>query len=201
MAIDIRDYANSSKKIPTQFLIPQKSVSSITFKSLVASFALDGLLVLTTANVFAAIFNYSFRDFMMSSGLAKNFHNIQFQSLSLALCPLIMMSYYFFSYFFNDGQTYGMNKHKIRVEMPHMNFRSSALWAAYSATTLVSLGVFSLFYKKWESFKEHDHLYSILMTEKIASPVNLFDIIQSQEVQGIEETEVFLRAAQIFFLI
>ena len=202
--IDLIGYTHSSKKIPSAIL-RHKSVQEIEIKStkILAAYFLDFTAIATAAVMFTTILKISFSGLMVTSALDKAFENVEFASLTFNLLPLIFMSYFFFSFFFNHGQTWGMNVMKYRITMKEMSFRSSLVWAMFSSVFMMTGGLSFLFTynkmkdKNWGEFKGHDHLYSELMQDKFYSPINLVQHANaiSETAVAVQEEEKFLKAA------
>lgn len=189
--IDLFDFTHNSKKIPSRLLRHQSPEAKETSSyQIIAAFFLDALLIAGMTTVAAEITSLTTSTMMMSPVLKGAFGKIVFMNFVTTLLPLIMTSYFFASFFFNHGQTFGMSKMKTRIEMPEMSFRSSLFWGLYCAGAIMSGGLSLLSYqwlqnKGWGSFKGHDHLYFNLIAERSFSPINL-----------VAETERFEKAAQ-----
>lgn len=202
--IDLIDYTRSSKKIPAVILkqAPVATTPPSAWKIL-AGYFFDFVTVMTASTVITTIFEFSFNRLMVTRSLGQAFDKIPFETLSSTMLPLTFVSYFFFSYFFNHGQTFGMNTMKTRIEMPEMSFRASLLWGMFSASVFMTAGLsFVLAYKwmqkkGWGEVKGHDHLYQNLMTERNLSPVNLVELSSKQSIAPVEtETEEsYLKAA------
>lgn len=202
--IDLIDYTRSSHKIPAAALKPShvQSAPPATWKIL-AGYFLDFSTVTALTFTMSGLFKLSFNNLMVTRSLSKAFGAIPFQSLTTSMLPLMFVSYFFFSYFFNHGQTVGMKMMKTRIEMPEMNFRSSFLWGMFSSAVFMTAGLsFVLTYKwmqkkGWGEVKGHDHLYEVLMTERHLSPVNLVEMANGHLPTAADETveETYLEAA------
>ena len=201
--INLFDYTNVRKKIPARVLkhkTPEpKSISSY---QIIAAHMLDALTVIGLTTAIAAVVGISASTFMVTSNLHAAFNKIPFTNFVISLMPLIFSSYFFFSYFFNHGQSYGMKVLKTRIEMPEMSYRSSLFWGIFSAAAVMSGGLTLLSYqwiqkKGWGEFKGHDYLYFELVSEKTYSPVNLVEMTAAlnHKPKLQEEEETFLQAA------
>lgn len=201
--INLFDYTNARKKIPARVLKHQEiEAKAISSYQILGAHLIDAATIIGLSSMVATMVGLSATTFMMTSNLQKAFSSIPFTNFVISLMPLIFTSYFFFSYFFNHGQSYGMKAFKTRIAMPEMNFRSSLFWGLFSAGAIMSGGLTLLSYqwiqkKGWGEFKEHDHLYFELVAEKSFSPVNLVEMTatfnQKQAVQ--EPEEKFLQAA------
>lgn len=201
--INLFDYTNVRKKIPARALKHQtpkpKPISSY---QIIGAHMIDALTIIGLTTALVAVVGISASTFMVTSNLRSAFNNIPFASFVISLMPLVFSSYFFFSYFFNHGQSYGMKVLKTRIEMPEMSYRSSLFWGIFSAAAVMSGGLTLLSYqwiqkKGWGEFKGHDHLYFELISEKTYSPVNLVEMTASfnQKPKVQEEEETFLQAA------
>src|SRR5690606_32413421 len=100
------------------------------------------------------------------------FNRTDTSPMSLFLFCSIFVSYFFFSYFLNHGQTLGMHYMKIRIHSETNSFRYCLKWTLYSTFLLLTLGLLVKQAKKWASqlgwgsVEVHDHLYKIMMEEK-----------------------------------
>ena len=181
--IDLIDYADSAEKIPSSLLkqAPAEKVEVNSWKILSAYF-LDFTAITATTVMTCGFLKLSFNAFMVTSKLQFAFEKIPFSTLTINFLPAIFMSYFFFSYLFNHGQTWGMSVMKNRIEMKETNFRSSLLWAMFSSAIMMTGGLSFLFTYKWMQkkgwgeFQNHDHLYFDLMQERLSSPVNLVEL-------------------------
>lgn len=201
--IDLTDYTDSSEKIPADILKPAVHQENVSSWTILAGYFLDFTAIMSFTLMTSAIFAMSLSNFMVSKSLRTAFKAIEFSSLNISLLPLIFVSYFFFSYFFNHGQTWGMNVMKSRIEMKEMSFRSSLLWAMFSAVIMMTGGISYLFtyqwmqMKNWGEFKNHDHLYFELMQERNLSPVNLLAMTNTTAATKVVESEEqnYLKAA------
>lgn len=177
--IDLFDFTHNNKKIPSRLLRHKSPEAKETSSyQIIAAFFLDAFLIAGITTLAAEITSITTSTMMMGPALKGAFGKIGFMSFVTTLLPLIMTSYFFASFFFNQGQTYGMFKMKTRIDMPEMNFRSSLFWALYSAGAIMSAGLSLVSYQwlqnqGWGSFKTHDHLYFNLIAERSFSPINL----------------------------
>jgi hypothetical protein len=113
-------------------------------------------------------------------------HQVIFPLAMISL-PIMTISYFFFSYFFNQGQSLGLSRTKMRIDMPYMNSSVSLKWALYSSAILLSGGIALKVPKIRNQFKGHDYLYHELLTEKVLYPINLSDHLAKQDETVIEE--------------
>lgn len=203
--IDLVDYTRSSRKVSSEVLkisVPRPEMKISTWRIL-AAYIYDFAVVMAFTFLMSAVFEMAFQNLMMTKALDKAFNSIPFHTLTATLLPLMFGSYFFFSYFFNHGQTAGMKMFKARIEMPQLSFRASLLWAMFSASVMMTAGFsFILAYKwmqdkGWGQVKGHDHLYQWLMMERTLSPVNLVELTMATAAVEVQEDqeETYLRAA------
>lgn len=192
--IDLLDYTDSSSNIPQQVLkhsVP-KHAEVTTWKILVAHF-IDFTSVLMMTFMGAKFLELSLNGYMAGSMLQRSFGQVPFAALVNSSLPLMFMSYFFFSYFFNHGQTYGMYKMNLRIDMPELNFRSAFLWSMFSSALVMTGGLTLLFSRQWAkekgwgTFKGHDHLWVDLMQERVLSPLSLVEISNQVQDKKVEE--------------
>lgn len=177
--IDLFDYIETDRKIPARILKHKSpETSDISSYHIIASYMVDTMMVLSLTAAAAALTGIGAKTFMVSPALISAFNKIHFTSFVTSLLPIIFTSYFFCSFFFNRGQSYGMKMFKTRIEMTEMSYRSSLFWGLFSAGALMSGGVTLLSYqwiqnKGWGQFKDHDHLYFELVAERSYSPIDL----------------------------
>jgi hypothetical protein len=200
--LDLLDFTNSKKKIPKDLLnqAPKMTKEVPTWKILAAYYydlAIAGSIVM----MISMSFEVFFLAHMMTRSLEKSFHQIDFMGLSLSFAPLLFTSYFFFSNFFNQGQTLGMNQFKIRIQMEEMNFKSSLLWAIFSTFTLMTCGlIFPFAYQwmtknGWGKIESHDYLYVDLLKPRTLSPIDLMKTIEESQQVAIKSEDEALKAA------
>ena len=92
---------------------------------------------------------------------------LQSLSLQISPTPILMMSfpfvlgcYFFFSYFFNGGQSYGMRVAKVRTALVDHDFVGSLQEAINSLKTVFTLGFYA------QNYQPQDHLYQLLLIQR-----------------------------------
>jgi hypothetical protein len=197
-SIDLLDYTNNKKKIPQELLIEKKYDHHLNFTKIMSAYFLDAMMIFQTTLIMSFIFQISFKTMMVSESLNDAFDSIPYLSLTWSTLPLVAFSYYFFSFFFNHGQTWGMHSTKSRIDMKELAMKESFSWATkLSLMTLSGSFLIFAFYPQLQSwskkhFKAHDHLYGLLMNHRDYSPVNLLeeiDQIHQFDEELIEETQ------------
>lgn len=172
------------KKLSPETLGHGQSVT--TFKILSAHLFDFGIIY--GLSVFCShFFNQTFSGLMVTDGLEKAWSKTTHHAEYFACLATIMAGYFFFSYFFNAGQTFGMKVNKIRMIVPMHS------WTASAKGMLASLGLFFTggisLSRIEDSFVPHDHLYLELIQGRDLQPINLVDSIQRAE-SWVEETGI-----------
>ncbi len=180
--INLSDFTDSTKKIPTTLIqhIPEAS-HKIQKRKIAIAHAFDLLMVISATSFVSEFLQASLSRFMVTSELRAAFSQINYSSFMISLLPLMFTSYFFFSYFLNHGQTWGMKKMKTRVAIPAMSYRSSLVWAMFSASALMTAGLTLLAYplihkKGWGEMKDEDYLYVSLVQHKEIEALNLVEV-------------------------
>jgi hypothetical protein len=202
--IDLTDFVKG-KKIPSHLLEHKsKQVKSVSALRVLMAYSLDLFMICSAATMITSIFKLSLATFVISDRLLDYFHKIEFEVLAFQLFPLMSVSYFFFSFLFNEGQTWGMHQLKIRLQIENFNFQAALRWAIFSSMTIMSFGLtYPLAYrvmktKTQNSFEGHDYLYEALMTERQLSPIHLLSKIEennSIQVIELQVEEYFDKAA------
>lgn len=193
--IDLVDFAQHSQKLPGKFLAPVKAENHIPTWKIFAAHLFDFGAVFTMTSVMGGMFNQSVKMVLVTKSLTAAFSDLTVMSLAFSFFPLMVFSYFFFSYFMNHGQTMGMMFLKKRIEMESKSFSDALRWAAFSLLLCFTGGLaFTVTKKFWQSFKGHDYLYADLMVEKQLSPINLLSEVDKFEEERFEEKN-YARAA------
>lgn len=192
--IDLIPFAEHSKKLPKKVLSPENKTEPLETWKILTSHFLDFGMAFMLSSSMALVFNLSIKGLLMTRGLRSAFSEATAFKLSMALFPLILFSYFFSSYFLNNGQTYGMYILKKRMEMKSNSLRDSFSWATHSFLLCVTGGI-SLLAKKdvWKSFRTHDHLYTDLFIHKDYKTMDLVE--KTKTDLDIEQEEKLYEAA------
>lgn len=199
--IDLIYYTKTSNKIPGQLLKHKPvEIQSVKTWKIFTAYAIDYSTLVCMTAMLSVFLELAFKNYMVTQQLESAFSKIGFSAFAFNFLPLVFVTYYFFSFFFNHGQSWGMSVMKNRIEMKEHSFRSSFYWAMISSIIMMTGGLALIFArnwlqkKSWGDFRTHDHLYSILMQERYFSPVNLIDLSSDmndkKEVQESEERYV-----------
>lgn len=188
--IDIVLFAEKSRKLPKHLLHSTKKKNNIENWKIFFSHLVDFNLSMMCTFIFSRTTAIHFEAFLLDSTTNS------IDSISFFIFPFILLNYFFFSYFFNHGQTYGMHLTKKRIDLKVNNFKESFHWAAQSMIFCLSFGL-SYFWQKpiWSKCRAHDYLYSDLISYKESSPINLLEKIHELKKEEIEEETDFKIAA------
>ena len=195
MTPNLLHYSSHSKKIsPAQLEMNKAPPEYKSWKTLLAVF-IDFYIVATATSLVSFVFQASSLSLMATPKMNYSLKMINMDPLSFSMLPLILVSYYFFSFYMNAGQSYGMKKMKVRFESCGYEVRSSILWAARTSSVIMTLGASMLFLK--DLFRAecvaHDHLYHELMVQKEWAAPSLVERTTQENIYDIEEE--FRRAA------
>ena len=192
-SIDLTQFATYSQKLPGAFLRPAETKKVPTRKLLSAHFA-DFMLCVAATSFMAQVYNLSIKGLLVTQSLRGAFAGAETARLAMSLLPLTVCSYFFLSYFMNDGQTWGMHLFKTRLEMTSRSFKEAFVWSIKSMLLCFTGGLYFAFGKsQWEKNQAHDYLYQNLLVHRDIQPVNLLQKIE--EFHSEEELEVFDQAA------
>jgi uncharacterized RDD family membrane protein YckC len=195
MTPNLLHYSTHSQKIsPAQLEMNKTPPPYKSWKTLIAFF-IDFYFVAIGSILMTFFFQAAVGSMMVSPKMSYSLMMVDMNALSFSMLPLMLVSYFAFAFYMNEGQTFGMKKMKVRFENTGYNLRSSLLWAARSASVIMTLGVSMLFLK--DLFKEncvaHDHLYRNFMFQKEWAAPSLVERTTHQDIGFVEEE--FRRAA------
>jgi hypothetical protein len=186
--IDLLVYADHSQKLSGKLLSVMMKEKKDKIWKLFLAHSLDLLTITFFTTVLATIFFES----VGSVIIVQEVQNLLTDEtkriyVSLLLPPAIFL-YFFFSYFLNHGQSYGMFLLKKRLQMNSKSFMESLIWSSHSTLLCLSFGL-SYFLKKskWNQYKEHDYLYNNLVSQKEVSPISLLGKIAEFEKKSTED--------------
>jgi|GEM_PF-2286878 len=179
--IDLIDVTACGEKIPVEqlniFLIQKET--PVSAGKIFLSHFIDLSLIIASSLFVEIMIDLTMGHYLFTHSLRLAYENSSMPVASLFIFSTMFISYFFFSYLLNHGQTAGMYYSQIRVHMKPKSFRSSLCWSLYSLAVVVSLGTLIQKGKEWPkrygmgSIESHDHLYQELIIEKGISPVNL----------------------------
>lgn len=199
--IDLLDYTQSSKRIPSTFLhYKSKTLPQISTGKILLSFLVDFSAILMLTGMITSFLEISISSFMVTSSMNKAHYGVASAAFTSFL-PVMAFLYFSASYFFNHGQSYGMYLFKTRINIPQMDFRASFRWTLFSMMTIMSGGILLKMGQKWMNDKElgsfeiHDHLYHKLILDRFISPVDLIQLTDFLETEAVETVDDFFQEA------
>lgn len=193
--IDLVPFAEHSQKLPSKWLAPVPQRESSTWKILFAH-SIDFMMTVMIVSMITAIIHQAITYMLVTRGLKLAFNETAFYSFSTGLVPFVIFNYFFFSYFMNHGQTWGMYLVKKRIHLKSQSFMAALKWASHSTLVCLTCGIwFAVKKNVWESFKEHDYLYSHLMAHKDCTDFDLLNHLEGQGEESVKEVSEWKKAA------
>ena len=181
-SIDLIPFAEHSQKLPGKYLAPVAKEEKVSTWKILASHLIDFSLTFVATSVMTMLFSHSVKSVLVTRSLRIAFSEKDVAALAGPLIPLMLFSYFFFSYFMNHGQTVGMMVFKRRITMQSNSFYEAAKWAAYSLFLVMTCGLSYLVGKaKWQNIKNQDYLYQDLVSYKEVQAINLLSKIDEFE--------------------
>lgn len=177
--IDILDYSETSQKIPASVLYSSLQSKKISPVKVLFAHSLDFIIVATLTMTINAAFSFYFEGLLPSWNI-KGIYQSQNSSFTYFLYPVILMSYYFFSYLFNDGQSLGLYSNKLRVAASEQSLRFTLI-NAFNSSLICLTGGLSFFWKPSFKIVTHDYLYQDLMEIK-DQPISLRKLLKTRRV-------------------
>jgi len=201
--IDLVQYTDTRKKIPTSILTNAAVVYPENKSTLFKSYFQDGVMVLWASNLLASMMILQMSSFFVTPAKMYLFKNLPILSFNMMMfAPLLGCLYYAFSYHLNHGQTFGLFKNKKKVHFESFSWRKFARWSLFSTVMGMTLGLpmLSSRFVAWTektmgfSFKPHDDLYCELFVPKNEWAPVLMDMIPPEMPQEIYEENYFKAA-------
>lgn len=185
--IDLKKFALYSQKIPSEFLAPKKPRK---FKDLaVKAWTIDMVLIAIITKYVSAFSTMSLKSLFVTNNLHHAWTKSSHVPTMFFFLGTTAVSYFFFSYFFNEGQTFGMKTMKCRISMKLHDMRDAFTWSLFSIATFISLGFFYNQKLKWvisrssAEIVSKDHLYENFVMIKDQKAFSLIDKIESQTIE------------------
>ena len=187
-SLDLVTYANHSRRIPATLLMPAAPIKDFSTKRILLAHGADFWSAYFLASMMSMMSLQSIQFIMVSSGIKLHFlQSISFD-FSFLMFPMIVFSYFFFSYLMNHGQTYGMYLMKKRIKMEELSFMKALKWASHSTLLCFSFGISFLLRKEiWKEMRTHDYLYHELLTHKDVTHINLLSRTRDAWASDSEE--------------
>jgi uncharacterized RDD family membrane protein YckC len=195
MTPNLLHYSTHSQKISPAELEMNKTPPQFKTWKLLTAFLMDFYIVAMAASLMSFAFKGAVATLMATPTMSYSLFKVDMNSLSFSILPLLMVSYFFFSFYMNDGQTFGMKKFKLRLENTGYDPKCSLLWAARCSSVVLTFG-FSMFFIKnifQKSCLSHDHLYHTLMIQTEWAAPSLVERTTQEDISTIEEN--YIRAA------
>lgn len=192
-SIDLVEFAKNSRKLPSKWLAPVESKAQFKLWKVLMGHFLDFGAVVSVTVMTSTFFELSLKSLLVTKSMRQVWPESVAMTFTGFMLPFMVLSYFFFSYFMNHGQTWGMHMMKHRIAMKSLSFKEAALWACSSMVLCFTGGLSYLIQKdKWKAFSSHDYLYNDLMTERTLSPVTLLKEIdkfsEEKEEELVEES-------------
>jgi len=175
--LDLLDFTNTSHKIPKYYLGHEPLIKTSRYKVMLAH-CLDFYMVFTIFNIFNVFINLNLNRYIITDSM--EFSSAIILKVSIA-APLILLSYYFFSFFFNHGQTLGMKSFKLRTVMPEQSVNDSFITAYKTVLSVLTCGLAKKFIGE-NVIKHEDYLYAEFMIHRDLAPINLLDEINKIKI-------------------
>jgi len=184
--VDLVLFAEHSVKVPEEFLTSKTPESKKW--PVFAAHLIDFGAVFMGSVLLAAVYNHGMSFMMVTKGLKAAFTPDVIFTLSTTSLPFFLFSYFFFSFFMNHGQTWGMMTMKKRIHMKEQSFGEAFKWALWSTLLCFTSGL-SYFVRKdlMTHFKAHDWLYHDFVAVKEASAIDLFECIDNVQEENQPE--------------
>jgi hypothetical protein len=188
---DLGLYVHTSKKLSPQDLGAPAQGPSVL--KILAAHLVDFWMVVASATAVLGVLKASASGLMVTSKLSRSLELSTSAPMLFFMIAGLGFCYFFFSYFFNHGQTYGMHLLRLRVNLPHYGLRACLRWTLFSLALCLSGGltipVRQLLRRTGDGeFSVQDVLYQKLMEPRTLPSVNLVRAIELAEAQ--EEREV-----------
>jgi hypothetical protein len=193
---DLKDFAEHSQKLPKQLLShirPQKKPE--TLKLLLAHW-IDFSLAMTATTIISEFYSQGIQTMMKTRPLESWFMGPVREDLFFSLVPFVIFNYFFFFYFMNHGQSWGMVLTKNRIKINERSFLAALQWASHSTLLCLSCGLWYVLKKpQWAQVKTHDYLYDELVAYKDSKEINLLKRIEEAKLKQEFREEEVLKAA------
>ena len=194
--IDLVLFAEHSQKLPVKLLSPDTSIKKIDTGKILASHSIDFFLVLTVTSTVTTLFAHSVHLILVTQGLHLAFSKVDLTKLTGSTLPLMLFGYFYFCYFMNHGQTYGMILTKNRIKMNNRNLGHVLRWATDSFLLCFSAGLsFFINKNKWLNFRQDDYLYKDLLTYKDEMQIDLLSRTLEDSIHQETPTKEWKKAA------
>lgn len=169
--IDLVKFSEHTARIPEDMLVMKKAAPP-SFAKFLAAHVLDLYAVVAVTFSLAVISTVVAGSFMLTPRFEEMYSTGK-AGFGFMIFPVVLYSYFFFSYFFNDGQTWGMRTMKLRLSMPTQSFGEPLLMALWSSLCFLN--------KTHSVSMEHDHLYAKLMYAESTVSLDLHSLLEAKK--------------------
>lgn len=170
---DLRHFTDTSEKIPSHVLGHAKLVPK---SKILSSHLLDSGAVFSISGFLVTLMEASLSLFLVTPKLHLAWSRVHHSPAMLMIMGVVAFSYFFFSHFFNQGQTWGMSVMKIRYPIESFSYQQAFKKACTSLSLYLSAGLSIASLQR--DLSHHDHLY-VELTQTSRSPsVNLVESIR-----------------------
>jgi hypothetical protein len=191
--IDLKDFSLHERKIPAELLM-EKQATPVSGVKVFTAYSLDLVFVNSLALYLTLILDHFITAYIPTIVINQFQSTASLDQFYGGILPLVGFSYFFFCYFFNQGQSFGKYFLKLRIHMPIMSFRSSFRWAVASMSVFMTLGLslplMKFIMKGMGSFEVHDHLYNEFMRHKDSTHRSLTEETHHVELEEYEYQKV-----------
>lgn len=176
MAPDLRDYTFSKHKIPGQIL--GHGTSRIPRYKILFAHILDFFMICSVTSAITALMDIQIRGHLPTTSLHRAWFRIDSDPTTLLTLTAVAVSYFFFSFYMNQGQTWGLHQMKLRYPLQSHKLWQSLQSALHSISLYFSLGLF--IGRLQEKFVRQDYLYSELIQQRDMAAPSLIDSLEKQ---------------------
>ena len=183
--LDLLDYSDHRYKISAESLNDSAKPEKHSIIQVLSIHFLDFLMIYMTSAMINLSFKLFVQGYMVTKGLKKAYLAGGDTHFLITL-PVVMVGYFFFSYFFNHGQTYAMHVFKKRIPMPAQDLKTSLKWSLISSSILWTGGLSLFYFRLKEMIRNHDYLYSDFMAHKDFVAFDLVSQAQESKVTDLD---------------
>lgn len=179
-SINLVEYATYQEKIDSRQLAPAHLLPISRYQLFMAH-TIDLLLVLIISGLLGVVMKLAIGPLLVTQRLQLAADHCQMPSSLIFL--LTFTAYFFTSFYFNHGQSYGKFRMKYRVALPAMNLPATLKWIAITGLNYLSLGQYVSSRGLSSNFVTHDFLYQGMMMEKSLVTFDLLQLIEKEQEQ------------------
>lgn len=182
-------YEMHSEKLSPEAL--GHGVSPVAKYKILLAHIMDLFAVCMTTVLINALLDTQFGQFVMTKNLQLAWKKTSSDPTTLITLSVVFAGYFFFSFFFNQGQTWGMHQMKIRYPMKGHDFRASFQRMLSSTALYFSMGLLIGSIQKF--FSRQDHLYHSLIQPRelparsLVEAIELYHASEEAELTQVKE--------------